>query len=620
LANPPNPPTDLEKTSTYKPVRSSDLRRSLDATSRVNAALSDQDRRKSLERKTESGRPYITTVVVIAALYFGKPVILPLALAALFAFVLTPIVTSLEKAFLPRVIAVALTLSLAIGMIGLGAWSFSLQVSALAKEVAMYSGNIEKKLRFIQKKPIGSFALVERTLERLAATAEPQEKVDLKVRVIEKKSIGDRYDQLAPTIELIASVFLVIVLVFFLMQDREKLRDKLLRLAGRANLTVTTQAISETINRISRFLLTQLLMNVAFGIVIGGGLWLMGVPHALLWGVLAALLRFIPYIGAVLSAAMPTFVALAFFQGWLVPLGVLGLFLITDQILAGLIEPMVIGQRVGVSPVALLLSAIFWGWLWGPVGLLLATPITVCLTVAGEYIPALRAFSILLGAEAPLEDYLSFFNRLLSRDRARAIAIADSYAEQNSMERAFTDLFIPTLTFALDELGQRRITSAQDHFIKDVTRELIIRLGDLNAQLGDAEQRIVAVSAGGERLSLGTLMLTQLLRADGYSVDYFTDLSLEEMLQYVEESVPDAVFVSCSNPKNLSIGYVLIGELSAKFPGLTILAGGSAFVSAREQTLNAGAEYVARSLSVARDDFLSRPKTPRRRSSLIANV
>jgi AI-2E family transporter/B12 binding domain len=398
------------------------------------------------------------------------------------------------------------------------------------------------------------------------------------------------------------------VLVFFVLQDREQLRDKMLRLAGRAHLTVTTQAIGETSERISQYLLTIALLNIGFGTLIGLGLFLLRVPHAGLWGIVAGLLRFVPYIGAFLSAAFPTFLALAVFPNWYSALAVAGLFIFSDQLIGGFVEPIVVGNRVGVSPIALLVAAIFWGWMWGPVGLLLATPITVCLTVGGEFIPALRIFSIMFGSEDPLEGYLSFYNRLLLRDRTGAIAIADRHAESAPMEEMFTDLFIPTLTFAQEELERKRITPAHDHFIKDVIRELIIRFGDRNSGPPDPERHIVAVSVAGERLSLGTLMLTQLLRMESYSVDYFTDLPDPELVAFINEVKPEAVFISCSNADHIEQGYTLLQLVAANFPDLMIVAGGSSFARDRAKTLAAGATYVPSTLTEAREDFLARRK------------
>jgi predicted PurR-regulated permease PerM len=579
------------------------------------------DKRASQDRRGQSNsRILLITVVVIAILYLAKPVCVPIALAILFAFLLTPIVSLLERTPLRRTGAIVISLGLIVTGLGFGGWWLYQQFNDVAKEfaVAATSGKIEQQLSFLKQRKGGTFALVERTLQRVteATTVDKQERADLKVRVIpDRRNVADQYKNLAPTVELIAAAFLVVVLVFFLLQDREQMRDKMLRLAGRAHLTVTTQAIGETSDRISRYLLTIALLNVGFGVLIWFGLFLLKVPHAPLWGVLAGLFRFIPYVGAVLSAALPTFLSIAVFPNWYTPLAVLGLFVLTDQLIGGFIEPIVVGHRVGVSPIALLVSAIFWGWLWGPVGLLLATPISVCLTVGGEFIPALRIFSIMFGAEDPLEGYLSFYNRLLLRDRTGAIAIADRHAESDTMEEMFSDLFIPTLTFAQEELDRKRITPANDHFIKDVIRELIIRYGDRNAGVADSERHIVAVSVAGERLSLGTLMLTQLLREEGFSIDYFTDLPDAELLSFIHEVMPEATFVSCTNTDHLQAGHGLLQLLAASFPDLMIVAGGSAFAGDRATTLAAGATYVPSTLTEAKEDFLTRRKAARRKSA-----
>jgi predicted PurR-regulated permease PerM len=583
----------------------------------ANASVAYADKRTQ-DRRQSNARTLFTTLIVIAVLYLARPVVVPIALAVLFAFLLTPIVALLERTFLRRTGAIVLSLGLVTASLSLGGYWIYTQFTAVAREVATAatSGHIEEKLRFLRRSGGGTLAAVERTLQRVADSAEKPERADLKVRVIpEKRALGDQYKKVAPTIEVVAAGFLVVVLVFFLLQDRESMRDKMLRLAGRAHLTVTTQAIGETSQRISRYLLTIALLNVGYGVLIGLGLFALRVPHAPLWGVLAGMLRFIPYVGAVLSAAMPTFLSLAVFPNWYTALAVLGLFVLSDQLIGGFVEPIVVGHRVGVSPIALLVSAIFWGWLWGPVGLLLATPISVCLTVGGEFIPALRIFSIMFGTEDPLEGYLSFYNRLLLRDRTGAIAIADRYAEAATMEEMFVDLFIPTLTFAQEELTRRRITPAHDHFIKDVIRELIIRFGDRNSSIGDSERHLVAVSAAGERLSLGTLMLTQLLRSEGFSVDYFTDLPDQELVAFVAEVKPEALFVSCSNPDHLDSGYSLLQLIASHFPDLMIVAGGSGFARDAQSTIAAGATYIPNTLKEAKDDFLNRRKGARKKTS-----
>jgi predicted PurR-regulated permease PerM/methanogenic corrinoid protein MtbC1 len=573
--------------------------------------------KRTVDRRQSNARILIGTIIVIAVLHLARPVVVPVALAVLFAFLLTPIVVRLERTFIRRTGAIVLSLGLTTAFLGFGGWWIYQQLNAVAVEVstAASSKNVEDKLRFLRRTGGGALEKLERTLQQVAEVRDVRETADLKVRVIpERMKLGERYEEMAPTIEGVAATFLVVVIVFFLLRDREQLRDKLLRVAGRAHLTVTTQAIGETSSRISTYLLTIALLNVGFGLLIGVGLWLLQVPHAALWGVLAGLLRFIPYIGAVLSAAAPTFLAFAVFPNWYTALAVLGLFVFSDQLIGGFIEPIVVGHRVGVSPIALLLAAIFWGWLWGPVGLLLATPITVCLTVGGEFIPALRIFSIMFGSEDPLEGYLSFYNRLLLRDRTGAIAIADRYAEAATMEEMFTELFIPTLTFAQEELDRKRITQAHDHFIKDVVRELIIRFGDRNAGTPDPTRHIVAVSVAGERLSLGSLMLTQLLRSEGYTADYFTDLPEQELVAFINEVKPEAVFVSCANLDHLEQGYTLLQLLSANFPDLAIVAGGSAFSRDRARTLAAGATYLPTTLKEAKEDFLAQRRGARKKS------
>jgi len=602
----------------YDDEDTDDLDRTL-SVRRVAEPPTFTDKRATQERRQSSNwRIGLITIVTIAVLYLAKPVVVPIALAILFAFLLSPIVSILERTFIRRTGAIVLSLGIAVAGLGLGGWWIYQQFNAVAKEFSESSAlhRVEQRLRFLRRSSSGLaiFERFERTLQRVTQPAQPPEK-PLNVRVVEDTNLRQRYRDLAPTIEGVASIFLVIVLVFFLLQDREQLRDKMLRLAGRAHLTVTTQAIGETSDRISRYLLTFALLNLGFGTLIFLGLLLLGLPHALLWGVIAGLMRFVPYVGAMLSATLPTFLALAVFPNWWAPLGVLGLFVLSDQLIGGFIEPIVVGHRVGVSPIALLISAIFWGWLWGPVGLLLATPISVCLTVGGEFIPALRIFSIMFGAEDPLEGYLSFYNRLLLRDRTGAIAIADRHAETDTMEEMFTDLFIPTLTFAQEELERKRITPAHDHFIKDVIRELIIRFGDRNAGTPDAERHIVAVSVAGERLSLGTLMLTQLLREEGFSIDYFTDLPDEELIAFISEVRPEAVFVSCTHPDHLEPGDLLLQLIAGNFPDLMIVAGGSAFARERQKTLAAGATYVPSSLGEAKEDFLTRRKAARKRTA-----
>lgn len=557
------------------------------------------DRREARDRRQSTARVLLGTLIVVVVLYVARAFFIPLALAFLFAFLLRPLVARIER-MVPRTLAVLFALGLTLALIVVGAWALYGQAVELAQEVTAYSGNLERKLSIFKQSPDGALAALERTLQRIADSGGTTDGPDLKVSVVEGNTLAERYERFAPTIEFVASSFFVVFLVFFLLMDREQIRDRVLRIAGRAHLTVTTQAIGETTERISRYLVTLLAINLSFGVLIGVGLLLMGVPHWFLWGVLAAILRFVPYIGAVLSAGLPTFLSLAYFEGWLVPLGVLALFVIADQVLAGIVEPAVIGHSVGVSPIALLLAAIFWGFLWGPVGLLLATPITVSLVAGGEFIPGLRIFTILFADEAPLENYLSLYNRLLLRDRVGSWTFAERYADRQSMKELFVDIFVPTVAFSTDELKRGRISRAQDNFIKDTIRELVIRIGDRWADNADRSGRLfVASGTCGQRLSFSMLMLAQLLRAEGDTVDTVNDVQPEELADYVGESNAMAILLSCSRAEDVESGLETIALLRERFPSTEIVVGGTGFATSAHAAMEAGATFVASSLDDA---------------------
>jgi predicted PurR-regulated permease PerM len=582
----------------------------LNATTTTEVDSSSQEEfadRRLNERRQSTARTLAASLVVFAVLYVARQVFIPLALAILFAFLLRPVVGVLEKTFLRRFGAVLIAMTLALSLFGAGAWALLGQTNQLIHEFAEYSGNLERKLAIFTDGREGTLEIIERTLQRITERAERAEDPEMRVRVVTPQTMGERYRQIAPMIEVIATAFLVLFLVFFLLKERERMREKILRLAGRAHITVTSQAISEATERIGRFLLTLLLINISYGVLIGAGLYFLQMPHWLLWAVLSALLRFIPYIGAVISAALPVILALGYFPDWFTPLVILALFVIVDQVVAGYIEPSVVGHRVGVSPVALLLSAIFWAWLWGPVGLLLATPITVCLTVGGEFIPALRIFSILFGREAPLEGYLNFYNRLLVRDRSGAARQAERFADEQSLAQVYDELFVPTLAFAAGELERGRITRAHDHLIKDSVRGLIHRLGDRDAAEPSGLSAI-AVAIGGERISLGTLMMIQLLRSDGYRVDSFNELTGRELELLVEQEGPSALIVSSSAVRSSDEAIELVRIIHERFPSLPIIASGSALVERMEETREAGASAVVATPQEGREEILRRSR------------
>src|ERR1700674_991329 len=270
---------------------------------------------------------------------------------------------------------------------------------------------------------------------------------------------------------------LIIVLLFFLLYARRDLRDRLVRLAARARIPVAADAIETATVAVGRYLLLLSLTNLSFGIAIGTAAWLLGLPDSAFWGALAFLLRFIPYVGALSSALLPTLMAFAVFPGWSRSFEVLGCFVILALVANHLVEPFLIGRGIGVSPVALLVSAMYWSWLWGIPGLLLATPLAACLKVAGDYIPALGFLSILLGADRDLDDYHDFYRMLLELDPAGARALAISYCDEHGLEATFDDVFVPPLLLMGNERAEDHISQENQQLIIDTVGLLIADLG-----------------------------------------------------------------------------------------------------------------------------------------------
>ena len=271
---------------------------------------------------------------------------------------------------------------------------------------------------------------------------------------------------------------IVVIFTAFMLIKREDLRNRLIRLGGEGQLTVMTQALDDASQRLSRYLLLQFLVNAGYGVFFGAGLYFMQIPHALLWGMLAALLRLIPYVGTLIAAAFPVAMALAVFPGWQHALMIFGLFVLLEAIVANVIEPWLYGTHTGISSLAILVAAVFWSVLWGPVGLILSTPLTVCLMLLGRYVPRLAFLEVLLGDEPVLSPPELFYQRLLAMDQDEARHIAETPLQEKSLEAVYSSVLIPALRLAeedrhMDAVGERTI-----EFISQSTREIIEDLGD----------------------------------------------------------------------------------------------------------------------------------------------
>jgi predicted PurR-regulated permease PerM len=410
-------------------------------------------------------------VVVVGALYLGSEILIPLALAILLSFMLAPIVIRLRRWGLGRIPSVvAVVLLVFIGLASLGS-VIATQLADLATNLPQYEWNLRSKIRELRI-AVPSGGVVERTSSMLrdlrqelqavtnppregaadpatpSGDGEPAKPVLVQVQSPQPTALETLQEVGLPLIAPIATAGLVVVLVIFMLVQREDLRDRVLRLVGGREVARATEAMDDAAKRISRYLLMQLIINVLYGIPVGIGLYLIGVPNPILWACLATVLRFIPYLGPVLGALCPIALSFAVAPGWTLPLLTVALFIVLELFSNNVLEPWLYGASTGLSPVAVLVAAVFWTMLWGPIGLLMSTPLTVCLVVLGRHVPQLGFFDVLLGDEPALSPEVKFYQRLLARDPDEATELAEEYLEDGSLDRLYDSVILPALAHA----------------------------------------------------------------------------------------------------------------------------------------------------------------------------
>src|SRR6202158_1012984 len=514
------------------------------------SGLADDDRDGGFE--DGAARSFLAVIVATVVLYFGKDILLPLAMAAILAVAFSPIARRLEP-FVGRFLSAALVVLIAISAIGATGYFLMVELTSVAVEVAGYSDNIAAKLATLEGSTPTWLQRIEDGVkdvqEQLQNNASESKERIPRMMQAQPASPGVK-DVLQPVMPMLSGIgesLLIIVLFFFLLHGRKDLRDRLVRLAARARITVAAEAIETAGGTDGRYLLLVSLTNLGYGIAIGTVAWLLGLPNAAFWGGVPSLLRFIPYVGALASAVLPTLVAFAIFPGWSRSFEVLGSFVILDQAAAQLVEPILIGRGISVSPVALLVSAMYWAWLWGLPGLLLATPLTACLKVAGDYIPELGFFAILLGADKVLEDYHDYYRMLLELDRSSAHTLATSYSDEHGLEPTFDDVLIPALILAGDERIEDQISQENQELIVETTRDLVKELGNRFIKpRSKPKLRILGICAPGEVHDLGLLMLLELVRHAGAAANLIYDKSPDEIRDFVKRYAPDMVCLSCT--------------------------------------------------------------------------
>lgn len=574
-----------------------------------------------------AGPPYLrwllTLVLVVGIVYFGKAVLVPLALAVLVTFVLTPPVMAVQRRGLARVPAVLLVVAITLVLAAVVGWGASAQVARLARDLPKHRDEIQAKLAHLKGTGNGPIARLIDTFRGPANETEGSGSAQKDIVVVrqEEPSAFDRLSPIASAVfEPAADAGLVLILVVFMLIRREDLRNRFIGLLGHGRLTGTTRVLVESAQRLSRFLLMQLAVNSAFGIVIGIVLLLIGVPYWFLWGFLAVVLRFVPYLGTWLAAALPTVLSFAISPGWLQPLLVLASFVVLDLVTANVAEPLLFGHSTGVSPVELLVAAVFWTWAWGPIGLVLSTPMTVCMVVLGQHVPRFRFLSLLLGDQPALPPHATYYQRLLAGDRAEAAAVVRSFAKVRGIELVPDEVMVPAIRFARRGRLRTGLTADDETFIFDTTDEVLRNLiAAPEKQPRDAaallEQPatpplIIGVPAHHRAEELAIAMLALALRGAPCRVESMTTRTLPADLE--DKIARDRVallFIAVVPPGGLPQCRYLCRRLRRKFPDLPIVVGYFGKVRDFDRLLiklrAAGASYVTTSVAQLRAQILS---------------
>ncbi len=578
-------------------------------------------------------RPYLIGVgilPVVAALYWGQGVLIPIALACLFTFLLSPIVAALERAGLGRVragrvISAILVVGLAFSALGGAGWVIIQQVAALGSELPQYRGNIMRKVtEFRGSGRDGALAQVQTTAKEVMGELQKDStpKGEGKpLPVVVKPEAGGIW-HFPRILEGLSAAGFVIVLVIFMLIERHEVRNRFIRLTGQGRLANVTRALDEASGRISRYLVVQTMINATYGVAVSTGLFVIGVPYAVMWGFLAFLLRFLPYVGPPMAAAGPIVLSLAVFNGWQGPLAVIALFVLVELVTYMIMEPLLYGQTIGVSPVALLVAVAFWTWLWGPIGLVLGTPLTVCLVVLGKHIPALGFITVFMTDEPALAGDVSYYQRLLAKDRAEAAGILEAHLGERGLVEVYDDIVIPALSRAKADCESERVSREEAQAIYKAARETVEELGARHSPaaagaagskngLDAGVPRVIGYAAGDEADEIALAMLRQLLIPTDCAFEPISAHALSgEVVMLAADQKPRLLVIAALSPGALDQTRHLCKRLRARFPDIKILVGrwGNNGQSEcdRAPLLAAGADAIGANLRESCDQMLER--------------
>jgi predicted PurR-regulated permease PerM len=553
-----------------------------------------------------------SALLIVGLLFWAQKVLIPVALATLLTFILTPLVIALQKRHLPRVAAVTVTVLLAIGILSGIGWVVSIQLKELGDELPQHTQTITAKLTDLQGGEDSVLTRLRHMMDEI--TRQLKQSTDNKVEgaehavpvVIQEQPF---FLSIFPSVagqaaEFLASAVLVVMMVVFMLIRREDMRFRLIQLTGRGRLTITTRALDEAADRISAYLGMLLTVNTAFGLCLFGGLLVLGIPFAFLWGFLAALLRFIPYLGTWIALAFPLVLSIAVFPSWYPLLEVFVLFLVLELLTANVVEPLLFSHSTGVSPFALLLAAAFWTWLWGPIGLLMATPLTVSLYVLGRHVPHLQFFDTLLGSEPVMELDLRFYQRLLAEDEDEATDIAETFVRDRPVEDFCDEVLLPALARMNRDQERGDLPPEQQQFILRATRDILEDLEEAEESPPEDAPLVIACPARDEADEIALHMLRPRLERHGYRVEVLSAAKLlAEMVKRVAEAKPGLVCIGAVSPGGLAHVRYMSKRLRTQVPEQKLLVfrwGPRENLARVQQRLrSAGVSYVAAALREA---------------------
>ena len=584
-------------------------------------------------------RALVVAFAIVFIMYVAAEVLKPLALAILLSFILAPLVQWVVRRGLPRSSSVALVLILVFTVVGGVTYVVGGQFASLADQLPTYQANIQKKLVALRPQNDSALDKARQAISSIERSLRPADAdYATPVRIVsENAKVAQLQSLFGPFHVTLAFGGVVLLLLIFVLIESNDISDRIVQMVGWGKIGVTTKTMTQIGHVLSRYLATLALFNLAFGVVIGLGLWAIGLPSPALWGLLAAVLRFVPYLGTIVSFSLPEIISIAHFPGWTQPILVIALFG-GAELIANSIEPLVYGKSTGISPIGLLVAALFWTWLWGGLGLLLANALTVCLAVVGQSTPGLGFLGTLLRHEVEVADDLRWYQRVLHRDQDGAIALLDQALKTRPLERVCDEIIIPTLARAEQDRDDGFLEKRDVVFIWRVVRDWLDDLADrddvaltapspapaehmepirVRPAPEIAKQELVGIATNGGGDALILRMLNLLLKPSGVRLTILSatgsPLSVSDKVEQLECGL---IVMSHLPPLGLTRTRYLIKRLRARHPDIPMVVGfwdvKADPVQVAEQLRSSSAYHVALSVAAARTMILERtvPKIP----------